>query len=112
MAARSSLEVSRGSLGGWCQTPVLRAVKMSLKKRACESPSPALGRTSATDLVPERRGFRTGKPRRHEKHQPPRAGDCLHHRAGLLPVSEHATTGHGAKRPGMQSLITARDAPQ
>ena len=44
-------------LGGWCQTPVPRAVRMSLEKRACESPSPALRTTSATDLVPENADF-------------------------------------------------------
>ena len=44
-------------LGGWCQTPLPRPVRMTLQNRASESPSPPLRVTSATDLIPENADF-------------------------------------------------------
>ena len=45
------------TLGGWCRTPLPRPVRMTLKDRASESPSPPLRVTSATDLIPENADF-------------------------------------------------------
>jgi ABC-type glycerol-3-phosphate transport system permease component len=52
-ALRNSIGIGLIStvLGGWCQTPLRRPVRIGLKNRASKSPSEPLRETPACDLV-------------------------------------------------------------